>query len=125
MISGQVNLMRQPTITVVLIDGDSRHRAIEARLDTGFSGDLTLPQTAIAQLGFPVATRSGHYTIGSGAMATFTAYEGRMQWRNDVRNIVVLESEILPVVGVGLLWENNLSVDFIIGGDVAIRELPA
>lgn len=125
MISGQVNLMRQPAIAVVLIDGDGRHRGIEARLDTGFSGDLTLPQTSIAQLGFPAATRSGHYTIGSGAMATFTAYEGRMQWRNDVRSTVVLESEILPVVGVGLLWENNLSVDFGIGGDVEIRGLPA
>ena len=125
MISGQVNLMRQPSITIALIDGDGRQRAIEARLDTGFSGDLTLPQIAIAQLGFPVATRSGHYTIGSGAMATFTAYEGKMQWRNDVRSIVVLESEILPVVGVGLLWGNNLSVDFVIGGAVAIRELPA
>ena len=58
-------------------------------------------------------------------MATFIVYEGKMQWRNDVRSVVVLESEILPVVGVGLLWENNLSVDFVIGGDVAIRELPA
>ena len=35
----------------------------------------------------------------------------------------VLESEITPLVGVGLLWGNNLSVDFRHGGEVRITEL--
>ncbi len=36
----------------------------------------------------------------------------------------MLESEIFSVIGVNLLWDNNLSIDFKHGGDVTITELP-
>ena len=45
------------------------------------------------------------------------------RWHNGLRRIIVLESEILPVLGVGLLWESNLSIDFVPDGDVTIEEL--
>ena len=124
MISGTVSLMRQPEVTIVMIDSNGRHRRTAARVDTGFSGALTLPQTSIEQLGLLLVTRASSYQTGSGAMTAFNAYEGTIQWHGGIRRITVLESEIFPVVGVGLLWENNLSIDFVHGGSVTIAELP-
>ena len=124
MISGAVNLMRQATVTVTVLDSNDEPRTTEARIDTGFSGDLTLPKASIEQLGLRMVTRASNYRVGSGAMAAFNAYEGTIRWHSGIRQITVLESEIFPVVGVGLLWENRLSIDFVPGGAVTVAELP-
>ena len=123
-ISGNVNSLRFPEITVVLFDSNGQDRAVEAHLDTGFTGELALPIAAIERLGLVRAGRSGQYRIGSGATVAFNIYDGTIRWRDETRRIHVLESEITPLVGVGLLWNNNLSIDFRHGGDVTITELP-
>ena len=123
-ISGNVNLLRCPEISVVLVDSSGQDRIIEAHLDTGFTGELTLPIAAIERLGLVTTGRSGSYRIGSGFTTAFNTYRGTIRWHNEIRRIDVLESEITPLVGVGLMWNNNLSIDFIVGGDVTITELP-
>ena len=123
-ISGNVNSLRCPEITVVLVDSNGQDRTVDAHLDTGFAGELTLSMTAIEQLGLVPTGRSGQYRIGSGATVAFNTYRGTIRWRDEIRGIDVLESEITPLVGVGLLWNNNLSIDFRHGGDVTITELP-
>ena len=124
MIRGAVSALRFPSITIELIDRAGRSRTIDAHLDTGFSGELTLPKAAIAELGIKLLDRS-NYRIGNNELALFNAYAATVRWHDGLRQVTALESEIFPVVGVGLLWGNNLSVDFVIGGAVAIRELPA
>ena len=123
MISGNVNLLRCPAISVALIDSSGQDRTIEAHLDTGFTGELTLPKAVIERLGLALAGRSGSYRMGSGSAAAFNTYGGTVRWHDEIRLIEVLESEITPLVGVGLLWDNNLSIEFKLGGDVAITEL--
>ena len=44
-------------------------------------------------------------------------------WHGRERVVNVLGSDVFPLVGVGLLWGNNLSVDFRHGGDVSITAL--
>lgn len=124
MISGAVNLMRQAAVTVTILDSNGGPRTTEARIDTGFSGDLTLPKASIEQLGLRLVTRASNYRVGSGAMTAFNAYEGTIRWHSGIRQITVLESEIFPVIGVGLLWENRLSIDFVTGGSVTVAKLP-
>ena len=124
MVHGSVSLMRRPVINVVLIDAEGLDRVAEANVDTGFSGDLTLPKAVIEQLGLVPIGRSDSYWIGSGATATFDTYEATIRWLGSIRRVDVLESEIFPVIGVNLLWDNNLSIDFKLGGDVTITELP-
>ena len=121
-ISGYVNLLRRPTVDVALVDGNGQLWSIEAHLDTGFTGDLTLPSSAIEQLGLPfIAVTS--FRTATGTMAKFNTYDGTIVWRGQERDIYVLESNVFPLVGVGLLWGNSLSVDFRFGGDVIIMEL--
>ena len=103
MISGAVSSLRWPEITVVLIDADGHDRVTEANIDTGFSGDLTLPNISIERLGLRPVGRSVRYRTGSGATTSFSTYAGMIRWNDSVRRIDVLESEIFPVIGVGLL----------------------
>ena len=122
MISGIVSSTRWPTISLLILDVDGYEREIEARIDTGFSDDLTLPRSGIARLGLKRVDRS-NYRIGDNSTATFSAYAAIIRWQGELRQIIVLESEVSPVLGVGLLWGNNLSVDFRRGGEVSITEL--
>ena len=124
MISGAVTLTRQAAVTVTLPDNSGRRGPTEARIDTGFSGDLTLPKSAIERLGLRWLRRANDYTIGDASTRAFNVYAATIQWHDVIRYIAILESEIFPVVGVGLLWENNLSIDFVHGGSVTIAELP-
>ena len=124
MISGVVNLLRQPTTNVTIMDDSGQSRMLEANLDTGFSGDLTLPKISIELLDLKPIDRAVSYRIGDGAMTLFNAYAATVRWHDRVRHISVLESEISPTVGVGLMWGSNLSIDFQPGGEVAITELP-
>lgn len=119
---GAVNLLRRPEINIALIDREGREQSIEAHLDTGFTGNLTLPTAAIAQLELPFIG-STNFRIGDGVLTRFDLYEATIWWQGNLRTVHVLASEVLPLVGVGLLWDNNLSVDFKHGGDVRITEL--
>lgn len=122
MISGYVSLLRRPTIDVVLIDRNGQRRDVEAHLDTGFTGDLTLPYSAIEQLGLPFIAITSFRTA-TGTMTEFNTYDGTIVWHGQEQEINVLESNVFPLIGVGLLWGNHLSVDFRHNGDVSISEL--
>lgn len=122
MLLGAVNLLRCPSVPIVLVDGGGRDWSIEAQVDTGFTGELTLPISAIDSLGLE-ASGFSTYRVGDGSLTSFNSYYATIRSGNGVRYITVLESETDPLVGVGLLWDNNLSIDFRHGGDVSISEL--
>ena len=122
MISGIVSLTRWPIVNLLILGVDGHETAIEARIDTGFSDDLTLPRSVIARLELTPLDRS-NYRIGDSSTTTFDTYSATIRWQGELYRVIVLESEVSPVLGVGLLWGNNLSVDFRHGGDVSITEL--
>ena len=119
---GAVNLLRRPLFPIVLVDSGGQDWPIEAQVDTGFTGELTLPISAIDRLRLESSGFST-YRVGGGLLTPFNSYDATIRWGNDVRYITVLESETEPLIGVGLLWDNNLSIDFRHGGDVSITEL--
>ena len=53
MISGWVNAFREAVVRLPVQGARGREQAIEAVLDTGFNGYLTLPPELIAELGLP------------------------------------------------------------------------
>jgi predicted aspartyl protease len=53
MISGEVNAYREAVVRLPVRSPRGREQAIEAIVDTGFNGYLTLPPDVIAELGLP------------------------------------------------------------------------
>ena len=57
MIEGVVNSAFDAVVNLVIRGSSGRAREIEAVIDTGFNGFLTLPPALVSELGLPLVTR--------------------------------------------------------------------
>lgn len=99
---------------------------VEAVVDTGFDGELTLPRGLIRRLGYPYAgfTRG---TLADGSVVRFDYHEGRVLWHGgEERAVVVLAAGEAgdPLVGMALLRGSRLTIDAVPGGAVRVEEPP-
>ena len=124
MIRGQVNARRQPCISVEVGDGDGDFQWVEAIVDTGFNGHLTLPLAVILQLGLELDTLST-VTLATGLQEVVNTWNGYVRWHNRLRHIVVLETSGNPLLGTRLLDGSQLTVQMRVNGEVVIEELDA
>ena len=110
----------QPWLSVSLESSDEDGlRQYDAILDTGFTGCLVLPESVIAELG--LAKRGTVVlTLGNGERHPFDYYLGWVSWRGEHREIEVLQSIGLPLLGMELLEGAQVAVDAWDGGDVAV-----
>jgi len=106
----------------VLSQEQQRHR-VQAMIDTGFNGHLTLPTKLIDRLGLPSA---GHRraTLGDGRVVVFQVYLATVWWYDRAREILALQSDGGPLVGMGLLAGSRVTFDVVADGFVDIERLP-
>lgn len=123
MIRGQVNARREAIIPVRIRAVLGQPRDIEATIDTGFSGYLTLPPTLIATLQLRY-DRTEIYTLGDNSDVVFDIYQATLEWDGRDRDVFVLETESKPLVGMSLLHGYHLFVDVIDGGEMRIQARP-
>jgi len=97
-------------------------QTIDAVIDTGYTGFLSVPSEIIITLNLPW-TGVDRVTLGDGSETTFEVYAGRIIWDGEYRDIPVNESETEPLVGMSLLYGYDLRIQTVIGGTVTIEEL--
>jgi len=102
--------------------GEETSLEVEAVIDTGFDGELTLPSRTIRRLGYPYAGSAGG-TLADGSEVQFDYHEGWVLWHELVRPVAVIAAEGQPLVGMALLRGSRLSVEALPGGEVAVSEL--
>ena len=125
MISGEVSAYYQaPLVTIDIINAEGRPYSVEATLDTGFTGDLTLPSATIQHLALE-STGQRRYEVADGQRIRFDAYSATVSWHEQLVTVTVLRSESYPLLGMNLLWGSRLTLDAIDQGDVTIQELQA
>jgi predicted aspartyl protease len=122
MISGVVNAKFEATIRLSVSSIQGQAQEIEAILDTGFSGSLTLLSTTIRSLDLPWRTR-GSVVLANGAVDQCDIYAATVMWDGRLRNILVEEADTEPLVGMALLRGHALSVQVVSGGAVTIAAL--
>jgi clan AA aspartic protease len=120
MIHGVVNANCEVTIPLVIRNESSQTRVIDAVIDTGYTGFLSLPSEIITALNFPW-TRIDRGTLGDGSEVTFEVYSVTAIWNGEYRNIPVNEAETDPLVGMSLLYD--LRIQVVEGGNVLIEAL--
>ncbi len=123
MITGVVNAQREPTIRVLLRAVHGPHQEIEAILDTGFNGSLTLPPATIAALGLPWRTR-GLVILANGRQEECDIHAATVLWDGVPRNILVEAADTDPLVGMGPLYDFDVHMRVVEGGSIAIQALP-
>ena len=97
-----------------------QEQEIEAVIDTGFDGWLSLPSSVIISLALEWRER-GRALLADGSESVFDIYEGTVFWDGQARRIPVHEAETMPLVGMSLLQGYELTVQVQPGGNVTIR----
>ena len=122
MIEGTVNENYEATILLILRGVAREEREIEAIIDTGFTGYLTLPTALIDRLALSWKGRS-QALIADGSVHVFDEYIGTVLWNGQDRTVEVAAADTTPLVGMGLLRGHGLRVDVVENGSVKIEEL--
>jgi len=120
MITGVVTSDRQAVIQLTVRGSTGQDQEIEAIIDTGFDGWLSLPSSLIVSLGL-VWRQRGRALLADGNESIFDIYEGTVVWDGQARRIPVHEADTIPLVGMSLLQGYELAVQVQPGGRVTIR----
>jgi clan AA aspartic protease len=100
-----------------------QEQEIEAVIDTGFDGALSLPLADITALGLPWRRR-GRALLADGTESVFDIYEATIVWHGIPRRVAVDAADIDPLVGMRLLNGYELTIQAVVGGQVRITALP-
>ncbi len=84
MIEGVVNAAREAIITLPVRGPTGQTREVEAVIDTGYTGMLTLPPSTIAELGLSWRS-SGRAILANGTEDIFSTYDITLVWDGALR----------------------------------------
>ena len=120
MIEGVVNAAYEPVITLAVQGQSGWSRDIEAIVDTGFNGFLTLPTTLVSELGLPFVS-IGRATLADGSEIAYDVYGATVLWDGRRIYIEADAADTTPLVGMLLLDGQDLSIHVPEGGRVVIQ----
>jgi clan AA aspartic protease len=123
MIRGSVNADWEGRIPLVVFGAGGTRKEIQAVVDTGFTGQLTLPPPIISSLGLTwLGIEEG--ILADGSVEVFHVYSTSVMWDGQTRPGEVDAMNAEPLVGMKLLGRHSLQMNVIPGGDVTIAPLP-
>jgi clan AA aspartic protease len=122
MIVGAMNTQREAIVRLVVVGPGGQERSVEAVLDTGYTGSLTLPSAVVSALGLPFRGR-GSVVLGDGSESEFDIHEATVAWAGKQRLAAIDVAETDPLLGMGLLLGNELTIQVMAGGAVALQAL--
>ena len=120
MIEGTVNAAYEAVVALRLQGPEGQVQDIEAVVDTGYSGFLTLPTALVAELGLPFAYM-GQAFLANDAEVDFDVHYVTVLWDGQPKDIEADATGSIPLVGMLLLDGHNLNIDVESGGLVLIR----
>nr|MDE0502103.1 clan AA aspartic protease [bacterium] len=120
MIQGVVNAAYEPVISLTVRGPSGQSAEIEAVVDTGFNGFLTLPSESVAALGLLRSARLPA-TLADSSTAMLDVYRTTVLWDGCLRHVYAYMSEAVALVGMQLLDRHSLFIEVEDGGCVLIQ----
>jgi clan AA aspartic protease len=121
MMIGVVSPSCEAILPLVVGNENKQTKFLDALIDIGFNGFLTLPANVIAELGLPWSG-SDVVTLGDGSETLFDLYAATVIWDGQFRTVDIAES--VPLMGMALLQGDRLMVDVVPKGAVTIAPIP-
>jgi clan AA aspartic protease len=121
--TGRVNAHREAVLRLTIRGPAGQRQNVEAVIDTGFDGWLSLPPALITSLGLPWRRR-GRAQLADGSDSIFDIYEGIVVWDRRQRRIPVDEADTTPLIGMALMEGYELKVQVCTRGKVTVKRLP-
>lgn len=122
MMTGQVTANREAVIELEIVGSEQRREKVEAVIDTGFNGYLTLSSDVVSQLKLQLAGNR-RATLGDGHTVVLDVYLANVVWHGHEREVLALQTEGGPLIGMSLLYGNRVMLTIVNGGDVTIDPL--
>ena len=123
MIEGMVSARHEAVIPLRIHGPDGRALEIEAVVDTGYQGFLTLPAAVISELDLPYSHMTW-MTLADDSVVNFYVHHVDVVWDGQPRTIRAHSAGATPLIGMLLLDGYSLRVDVKIGGRVVIDIAP-
>ena len=121
---GVVNARMEAVLRLRVRGPDGAEAEIDAVVDTGYTGSLTLPASLATSLG--LARRSGgRAVLADGSSRRFDTYAAEVAWVGSWRGVVASAIGDEALVGMGLLTGHELRVEVVEGGAVVVGLLPS
>jgi clan AA aspartic protease len=123
MIPGVVNGNLEAAVRLLVCGPGGQEQEIEAVIDTGFNGFLTLSPPLVRRLGLPHIGQS-RALLANGKEEILDLYEVTLRWDGQWRTVEADAADTDALVGMSLLYRYSLYVEAIEGGQVVIAVLP-
>ena len=120
MIEGVVNAAYEPVVVLALQGPSGQASEIEAIIDTGFTGFLTVTPALATELGLALEGTS-RAILADGSEVTFDVYDVAVLWDGQSRYVLADAADTTPLVGMLMLDRHNLNIDVEDGGRVVIQ----
>ena len=122
MIQGVVNAANEAVVSLTLQGAEGRTQEIEAVVDTGYTGFLTLPPMLVNELGLPFAY-VGRAFLANDDQVEFNVHNVTLLWDGEPRDIEADATGSTPLVGMLLLDGHSLNIEVESGGKVVIQAM--
>ena len=120
MIQEVVNAAYEAVVALSLQGPAGQAQEVEAVVDTGYSGFLTLPSTLVTELGLPFAY-IGRALLANDDEVSFDVHDVTVLWDGQPRHVKADATGSTPLVGMLLLDGHNLNIEVENGGRVVIQ----
>ena len=124
MMTGTVNADLEALLRLCVRDVHGHPHDVEAVIDTGFNGFLTLPPGLIAALGLPWLCRQ-QGQLADGSVHAFDVYVAKAAWDGQLRDVEVEAADAQPLIGMAMMRGSELRVRVMPGSSVTIARLPS
>lgn len=123
-VSGTVTAEREVMVRLTVLGpgtpGPSAE--VEAILDTGFTGHLTLLPEVVAELELPLLG-SRRSALADGGRVALDVHRAEVLWDGRRRLVEVLATGGGALAGMSLIWGHRMSLSAVEGGEVLIEPL--
>jgi clan AA aspartic protease len=122
MIQGHVNNHEAIVELEIAANTGSQLLKLQATIDTGYNGQLTLPAEAISLLQLPFA---GHRRgmLADGSIAILELYLAQVIWHDTIQEVLVTQTSGGSLIGMELLADCQLLIEVCENGIVRITQL--
>ena len=120
MIEGRVNAALDAVVRLSIRGPSGETREVEAVIDTGYNGFLTLPPALVMELGLPLFDRVWAF-LADGSEARFNVHTVFVEWDGRRRYVKADATGKKALIGMELLHRHSLYVEVAEGGRVAIQ----
>ncbi len=122
MMTGSITSEREAVLSLSIRNSDGVEVTVQALVDTGYNGTLTLPQAIIDTLALPWHG-ARLVTLADGSTVELGIYRAHVLWHDEERAVQSLAADGGPLLGMALLYGSRLTMDILDGSAFTIAPL--